>query len=96
MNGVRITSTERQARTVVSSPAITAGEIERETPDIETSSDAYAQRFSGQVGAWFLRIQEQVILNMLNRWPGASILEVGGGHGQVVGALIRQGHAVTV
>ena len=67
-----------------------------ETPDIETSSDAYAQRFAGPVGAWFLRVQEQAVLKMLASWPAATVLEVGGGHGQLTGALVREGYRVTV
>ena len=69
---------------------------ERETPDIETSSEGYAKRFADPVGAWFLRTQEQTVLRMLSPWPGATILEVGGGHGQLTEALIRQGHRVVV
>lgn len=69
---------------------------QRETPDIETSSEGYARRFAGPVGAWFLARQEAAVRRMANCWPGASVLEVGGGHGQVTGALIRDGHSVTV
>jgi 2-polyprenyl-3-methyl-5-hydroxy-6-metoxy-1,4-benzoquinol methylase len=68
----------------------------REVPDIETSSEAYAQRFAGPVGAWFLRVQEQAVHRMLAAWPAATILEVGGGHGQLTSGLVRQGHRVTV
>jgi len=67
-----------------------------ETADIETSSEDYAQRFSGQVGSWFLRIQEEATLRMLAPYPGARILDVGGGHGQITGVLIRNGYQVTV
>ena len=67
-----------------------------ETPDIETSSDAYAQRFAGPVGAWFLRVQEQAVLKMLASWPAATVLDVGGGHGQLTGALAREGYRGTV
>ena len=67
-----------------------------ETPDIETSSDDYARRFAGQTGAWMLKAQEQVVLRMLSAWPKASVLEVGGGHGQLTEALVREGHQVTV
>ena len=70
--------------------------LPRETPDIETSSDAYAQRFAGAVGSWFLRVQEQAVLRMLAPWTAATVLEVGGGHGQMTGALVRQGCRVTV
>lgn len=65
-------------------------------PDVETASDGYASRFSGAVGAWFLQVQERAMLRMLRSWPGARVLEVGGGHGQVTAALVRAGYRVTV
>lgn len=68
----------------------------QETPDIETSSDDYATRFSGKVGEWFLRVQEKATLNMLSEWPDATILDVGGGHGQLTSPLLKQGYNVTV
>jgi ubiquinone/menaquinone biosynthesis C-methylase UbiE len=67
-----------------------------ETADIETSSEDYARRFSGKVGSWFLKVQEEATLRMLASYPGASILDVGGGHGQLTGALIQNGYRVTV
>ena len=67
-----------------------------ETPDIETSSDAYAARFSGDVGSWFLKVQEEATLRMLAPFPNATVLDVGGGHGQLTDALVRNGYAVTV
>lgn len=67
-----------------------------ETADIETSSEEYARRFSGKVGSWFLKVQEEATLRMLASYPGASILDVGGGHGQLAGALIQNGYRVTV
>ena len=69
---------------------------EAEAPDVETSSDAYAQRFAGPVGDWFLRVQEQSVLRLLADWPAARVLEVGGGHGQLAPALVRQGYQLTV
>jgi 2-polyprenyl-3-methyl-5-hydroxy-6-metoxy-1,4-benzoquinol methylase len=67
-----------------------------ETADIETSSDEYARRFAGAVGSWFLKIQEEATLRMLVAYPGARILDVGGGHGQLTSALIRTGFRLTV
>jgi ubiquinone/menaquinone biosynthesis C-methylase UbiE len=67
-----------------------------ETADIETSSDDYARRFSGEIGDWFLRVQEEATLRMLAPHPGAMILDVGGGHGQLTTALVRHGYPVTV
>lgn len=67
-----------------------------ETADIETSSDDYARRFAGEVGAWFLQVQEAVTLKMLAPYPNATVLDVGGGHGQVTGGLIENCYQVTV
>jgi ubiquinone/menaquinone biosynthesis C-methylase UbiE len=67
-----------------------------EMPDIETSSEAYASRFTGQIGSWFLRIQEEATLRMLKPYTGAKVLDVGGGHGQIAEALVLHGFQVTV
>jgi len=67
-----------------------------ETADIETSSEDYARRFAGPVGAWFLKVQEQGTLQMLRAYPRATILDVGGGHAQVTEALIGAGFHLTV
>lgn len=67
-----------------------------EAPDIETSSEDYARRFAGPVGAWFLQVQREAVLRLLARWPTARVLEVGGGHGQLAEAVSRAGHQVTV
>jgi 2-polyprenyl-3-methyl-5-hydroxy-6-metoxy-1,4-benzoquinol methylase len=67
-----------------------------ETADIETSSAGYAARFSGAVGAWFLKIQEEATLQMLVPYGGATVLDVGGGHGQLTSALVLNGYRVTV
>lgn len=67
-----------------------------ETADIETSSDNYASRFAGKTGAWLLKIQERATLKMLSPYPNAKVLDVGGGHGQLTGALVQQDYPVTV
>lgn len=74
-----------------------------ETADIETSTDGYASRFSGVAGKWFLQVQERIVLSMLsdrpNGWAptdGRSVLDVGGGHGQLAAPLCREGYRVTV
>lgn len=72
-----------------------AAGIERQ-PDIETSSDAYAVRFSGKVGAYFLARQEQLVLGELKGLPGGSLLDVGGGHAQLSGPLADAGWDVTI
>lgn len=67
-----------------------------ETADIETSSGEYARRFAGKVGEWFLRVQEQATLEMLAPYPNATVLDVGGGHGQLTGGLVAHEYQVTV
>lgn len=67
-----------------------------ETADIETSSDGYAARFAGPVGSWLLSVQEKITVTMLADSPGATILDVGGGHGQLAWPLCRLGFPVTV
>jgi SAM-dependent methyltransferase len=68
----------------------------REDADVETSSDGYARRFAGPVGDYFLKVQAEATLELLRPWPGASVVEVGGGHGQVTGPLVESGYDVTV
>lgn len=67
-----------------------------DAPDIETSSDGYAKRFAGKVGKWLLSVQTNALLKLLGADKSRSILDVGGGHGQNVGALLEAGFKVTV
>jgi 2-polyprenyl-3-methyl-5-hydroxy-6-metoxy-1,4-benzoquinol methylase len=67
-----------------------------ETPDIETSSDDYASRFHGPVGDYFLKVQSEITLALICNWPGASVLDVGGGHGQNVKPLLEHGYPLTI
>jgi SAM-dependent methyltransferase len=67
-----------------------------EDADVETSSDAYARRFAGAVGKYFLEVQAEATLELLRPWPGASVVDFGGGHGQVTGPLVDAGYRVTV
>lgn len=68
----------------------------RVTADVETSSDGYAARFSGPVGAWMLAVQERTVRRLLGIPDGATVLEVGGGHGQLAVPLAAAGWRVTV
>lgn len=68
----------------------------QETADIETSSDDYATRFAGPAGQWMLHVQERLTLKMMEDRPGISVLDVGGGHGQLAVPLCRRGYRVTV
>ena len=78
---------------------MTGSEHERppqETPDLESSTDEYASRFAGPVGKFFLDVQLQSVLSQLPSAEDCQILDVGGGHGQLVAPLVRAGYNVTV
>lgn len=68
----------------------------REDADVETSSDAYALRFRGALGAWFLDVQARTTLELMAPFPRARVIDVGGGHAQLAGPLADAGHEVTV
>lgn len=68
----------------------------RETADVETSSAGYASRFSGPVGAWMLEAQARAVRELLGAPDGATVLDVGGGHGQLALPLAAEGWRVTV
>ncbi|HWR97698.1 MAG TPA: class I SAM-dependent methyltransferase [Candidatus Methanoperedens sp.] len=68
----------------------------RETADVETSSEGYAARFAGPVGAWMLGVQERSVRQLLESLPAGPILDVGGGHGQLALPLAATGREVTV
>lgn len=69
----------------------------RENADLDSSSEAYARRFTGPVGRWFLRMQTGATLAALaGLGEGAKVLDVGGGHAQVAPPLIEAGYRVTV
>jgi 2-polyprenyl-3-methyl-5-hydroxy-6-metoxy-1,4-benzoquinol methylase len=64
--------------------------------DVETASAGYARRFEGPVGEFLLDVQTQLTRQMLARFPGCAVLDVGGGHGQLALPLAAAGFDVTV
>jgi 2-polyprenyl-3-methyl-5-hydroxy-6-metoxy-1,4-benzoquinol methylase len=68
----------------------------RETPDIETSSADYARRFSGAAGRYLLDIQARAVERALRGIAPGTVLDVGGGHGQLVDVLRARGFTPTV
>ena len=68
----------------------------RETPDIESSTDDYASRFSGPVGTWLLDVQWEAVYRLLRDCPGREVLDVGGGHGQLTGGLLDHDYRTTI
>ena len=71
-------------------------QIEQETPDVESSTPEYAQRFSGPVGEYFLDIQQSAIMQLLGQHNTLNVLDIGGGHAQLTPFLVRSGATVTV
>lgn len=67
-----------------------------ETADIETASEDYARRFSGAVGGYFLEKQADITLELMADHPGATVLDVGGGHAQLALPLVKKGFELTV
>lgn len=67
-----------------------------DSADIVTSSDEYAKRFAGKTGEWFLTVQSDIVISMLKNLKCKTILEVGGGHGQLTGPLCKAGFETTV
>ena len=75
---------------------MTNADLIAETPDIETSSAEYASRFAGRAGRYFLDVQARTVSQALEGLVPGTVLDVGGGHGQLVDPLTRLGWKVTV
>lgn len=71
-----------------------AGRLEQ--PDVHSSTEVYARRFEGPAGRYLLEVQTRALHRLVAPWPGASVLDIGGGHGQVAAPLAEAGHPVTV
>jgi SAM-dependent methyltransferase len=65
-------------------------------PDLHASTEVYARRFAGPAGQYLLDVQTHALRCLVAPWPRASVIDVGGGHGQVAAPLAAAGHAVTV
>jgi SAM-dependent methyltransferase len=73
-----------------------APESIRETADVETASDGYAARFAGPTGAWLLDVQAAAVRTLLGPDRRRTILDVGGGHGQLARPLSEEGRPFMV
>lgn len=64
-------------------------------PDVVTSSQTYAERFTGPLGRFFLDVQGSLTLAALDHLPpGSAVLDVGGGHAQLTPFLVEAGFEV--
>jgi dihydroflavonol-4-reductase len=69
----------------------------KQEADVESSTAQHARRFEGPVGRWFVGLQTRITRKCLaGLGPGATILDVGGGHAQVTAPLVEAGYDVTV
>lgn len=66
-----------------------------EDADIHASSNEYAARFGDEVGQWMLQAQEQALFQLLDN-ECTTVLDVGGGHGQIAIPLAQHERSVTV
>lgn len=66
-----------------------------EDADLHASSDEYAARFGNAVGQWMLQAQEDALFRLLDN-DCATVLDVGGGHGQIAIPLAKHERSVTV
>lgn len=67
-----------------------------EFPDLHSASLEYQTRFCGSVGAWLLESQEKHTYRGLDTEPNQTLLDVGGGHGQLLEGALRRELRVTV
>ncbi|MDT0576971.1 class I SAM-dependent methyltransferase [Croceicoccus sp. F390] len=73
-----------------------SGKTPDDRPDLVSSSRDYARRFAGQAGERFLARQNALVGTALADKRAITILDVGGGHGQLAPWLQLAGHTVTV
>jgi 2-polyprenyl-3-methyl-5-hydroxy-6-metoxy-1,4-benzoquinol methylase len=87
------TSMESSATHTTTQTLDTAG---REDADVHSSTPEYARRFGGPTGAWMLSVQRAILMEMLPTATTESVLDIGGGHGQIALPLYESGRGVTV
>jgi 2-polyprenyl-3-methyl-5-hydroxy-6-metoxy-1,4-benzoquinol methylase len=66
-----------------------------EDADVHASSDEYAARFGDAIGQWMLIAQEKALFSLVDH-ECTTVLDVGGGHGQIAIPLANTERSVTV
>lgn len=73
-----------------------SGEESQSYADVETASAAYAARFAGPAGRYLLGAQERAVEELLEPYASGRLIDVGGGHGQLLGLYRRLNMKVTL
>jgi len=60
-------------------------------PDLHSSTNEYAARFSGGTGAWLIAAQSRALLSLIAPRNPTSIVDIGGGHAQCLMPLLEHG-----
>lgn len=68
----------------------------REQPDLISSAPEYARRFEGNWGRYLLSVQNRLVADCLPANGAVSLLDVGGGHGQLLETYGDKGIMPTV
>jgi len=71
-------------------------DIGSDQADLDPSTERYAQRFAGSTGEWLLSVQTRAVRKLIAPWAGGTVLDIGGGHGQIARPLLEDGHKVVV
>ncbi len=58
-----------------------------QAPDLASSTEDYAMRFSGPVGHFLLSVQNKTVLELVTNAASKKILDVGGGHAQLAPSI---------
>ena len=67
-----------------------------ECADVFTASAEYAARFQGAVGDYMLLVQEKAVAEMFRPYNASTVLDVGGGHGQLINLYRRNNMSITL
>lgn len=64
--------------------------------DVDSATERYASRFAGPIGEWLLQVQRDALCQLLTLPAGSTVLDLGGGHAQLIPILLDAGYNVTL